>query len=393
MENIKILCDRQDIVFIADAVRNKTGSSQELTLGDIAASIDGIETGAGLPTLTNEGTAADLLSGKQLIDSDGNIVEGTIATKTASNLTASGATVTVPAGYYASQTTKSVATATQATPSITINASGLITATATQAAGYVVAGSKSATKQLAFQAAKTITPTTTSQTAVSSGYYTGGNITVKGDANLVAGNIKSGVSIFGVSGTYAGSGANTSFEDGLITRQITSCINDRVTYIGSNAFLSCSKLTYVSFANVISIYSAAFKSCAKLTSAYFPKATTIAIEAFYNASSLNYVSLPAVTNLNNSAFVYCRALQSISLPKISTINMYAFSACYKLTKIYLMNSSICKLPYSNAFMSTPIGGYSKSAGTYGSIYVPASLLTSYKTATNWTYFSSRFIGI
>ena len=47
MENIKILCDRQDIVFIADAVRNKTGSSQELTLGDIAASIYGIETGGG----------------------------------------------------------------------------------------------------------------------------------------------------------------------------------------------------------------------------------------------------------------------------------------------------------------------------------------------------------
>jgi hypothetical protein len=48
---------------------------------------------------------------------------------------------------------------------------------------------------------------------------------------------------------------------------------------------------------------------------------------------------------------------------------------------------------SNAFSSTPIGGYSTSAGTYGSIYVPTSLLTSYKNATNWTYFSSRFVGI
>jgi hypothetical protein len=48
---------------------------------------------------------------------------------------------------------------------------------------------------------------------------------------------------------------------------------------------------------------------------------------------------------------------------------------------------------SNAFASTPIGGYSTSTGTYGSIYVPASLLTSYQTATNWTYFSSRFVGV
>lgn len=57
----------------------------------------------------------------------------------------------------------------QAIPVISVNASGLITATA---------GTKSSTYQLAFQAAKTITPSTTSQIAVSGGYYTGGNITV-----------------------------------------------------------------------------------------------------------------------------------------------------------------------------------------------------------------------
>ena len=39
--------------------------------------------------------------------------------------------------------------ATQATPSIAVDANGLITATATQGAGYVAAGTKSATKQLA----------------------------------------------------------------------------------------------------------------------------------------------------------------------------------------------------------------------------------------------------
>lgn len=95
---------------------------------------------------------------------------------------------------------------TQTTPSISVSSSGLITASATQTAGYVAAGTKSATKQLTTQAAKTITPTTSNQTAVASGRYTTGAITVKGDANLVAGNIKKGVSIFGVSGSYEGSG-------------------------------------------------------------------------------------------------------------------------------------------------------------------------------------------
>lgn len=53
------------------------------------------------------------------------------------------------------------------------------------------------------QAAKTVTPTTTEQTAVASGSFTSGAVKVAGDANLVAENIKSGVSIFGVAGAAA----------------------------------------------------------------------------------------------------------------------------------------------------------------------------------------------
>lgn len=101
-------------------------------------------------------------------------------------------------------------TATQATPSITVSSSGLITASATQGAGYVASGTKSATKQMPTQPAKTITPGTADQTAVSAGRYTTGAVTVKGDANLVAGNIKSGVSIFGVAGAYEGSSGGGS---------------------------------------------------------------------------------------------------------------------------------------------------------------------------------------
>ena len=48
--------------------------------------------------------------------------------------------------------------------------------------------------------AQTYTPTTTDQT-ISSGRWLTGDQTIKGDANLVASNIKSGVTIFGVSGT------------------------------------------------------------------------------------------------------------------------------------------------------------------------------------------------
>ena len=95
---------------------------------------------------------------------------------------------------------------TQATPSISVSSNGLITASATQSAGYVSSGTKSATRQLTTQAGKTITPSTYTQTAVSSGRYTTGAITVSGSANLIADNIRDGVNIFGVIGSLVSGG-------------------------------------------------------------------------------------------------------------------------------------------------------------------------------------------
>lgn len=50
----------------------------------------------------------------------------------------------------------------------------------------------------------------TTDTVLESGRYIDGNITIKGDANLVAGNIKSGSSIFGVNGTFTSDATATS---------------------------------------------------------------------------------------------------------------------------------------------------------------------------------------
>lgn len=55
------------------------------------------------------------------------------------------------------------------------------------------------------KAAQTYTPGTADQTIASGRWLTGAQ-TIKGDANLVAGNIKKDVSIFGVTGSYEGSG-------------------------------------------------------------------------------------------------------------------------------------------------------------------------------------------
>lgn len=130
-----------------------------------------------------------------------------LQTKSVSPATAE-QTIRPDSGYdgLSSVTVKAMPTAALSTPTISVDSAGKITANVEQAAaGYVEAGSKSATKQLTTKGASTITPGTSDQTIASGTYLTGAQ-TVKGDANLVAGNIKSGVSIFGVAGSFEGSG-------------------------------------------------------------------------------------------------------------------------------------------------------------------------------------------
>lgn len=164
----------------ADAIRGKTGKT------------------ADIPWNESTGFASEIAS---------------IQTETAPKLQSKSATPSTSAqtvkpdsGYdgLSQVTVNAMPTATQAIPSISVSTSGLITASATQSAGYVAAGTKSATKQLTTQAAKTITPSTADQSAVASGVYTTGAVTVKGDSNLKAANIAKGVSIFGVTGMYTG---------------------------------------------------------------------------------------------------------------------------------------------------------------------------------------------
>ena len=185
-------------------------------------------TGTGTAKFTDTSDAtldsgAQMLDGVTAYDADGAKVTGTIASKASSDLTASGATVTAPAGYYASPASKAVAsgsaktpaTTITATPTISVSSGGLITAsvsasqsvTPSVTAGYVSAGtagtvtvSGSETEQLTTKAAATITPGTTAQTIAAGTYLTGAQ-TIAGDSDLVASNIKSGVNIFGVAGS------------------------------------------------------------------------------------------------------------------------------------------------------------------------------------------------
>lgn len=166
---------------------------------------------------------ATLDSGGQMLSgttayANGTKYTGTIPSKTGTDITASGDTVTVPAGHYASQQTKAVAagsatapasisgtSATLSTGTNTLTLSKTISVTPTVSAGYVASGtagnsSVSLTASVTTKAAATITPGTSDQTVAAGTYLTGAQ-TIKGDVNLLASNIKSGVSIFNVEGS------------------------------------------------------------------------------------------------------------------------------------------------------------------------------------------------
>lgn len=159
-------------------------------------------------------------SGTAVTVSASELVSGTLSINSAGT-----ADVTIYASAsVASGSASTPATSITANPTISVSASGLITAsvsgsksvTPSVSAGYVSSGtagtvsvSGSNTQQLTTQSAQTITPTTTNQTIASGKYLTGAQ-TILGDANLLAENIKKDVVLFGITGTYEGSGGSVN---------------------------------------------------------------------------------------------------------------------------------------------------------------------------------------
>lgn len=179
-----------------------------------------------------------------------------ITQRTSSDLSASGATVTAPSGYYASAATKTISSGS-ATPAASISGTAATVTTGTNtltlsktvsntpqvSAGYVSSGtagnsSVSLTANVTTKAAATITPGTSNQTIASGTYLTGAQ-TISGDANLVAGNIKSGTTIFGVTGTYEGSNpvktaTGTFTGNGTRTIDVACDFEPDLVYVTSN---------------------------------------------------------------------------------------------------------------------------------------------------------------
>lgn len=225
-----VVTDNAHYSAIANAIRTKNGTENTYTPAQMAPAILALPTASGgyvyqdeqgFVVLDDDGDGPQLTTttvtpteSEQIVSPtggydgfsqvtvgaiDSEYVGSDVNRNSSSDLTASGATVTAPAGYYAEAASKSVATATHSKPSVSINSStGVVTASHAQTAGYVSAGTTSDTLSLTTQAAKTVTPTESEQTAVAAGRYTTG-----------------AVKVGAISSTYVGSGIEQRDETDL----------------------------------------------------------------------------------------------------------------------------------------------------------------------------------
>ena len=118
----------------------------------------------------------------------------------------------VPSGSATAPGTISGTSAAVSTGTNVLTLTKTVSVTPSVSAGYVASGtagnsSVMLSATVMTQGAQTITPSTSNQTIASGTYLTGAQ-TISGDANLVAGNIKSGTTIFGVTGSYTGGGSS-----------------------------------------------------------------------------------------------------------------------------------------------------------------------------------------
>lgn len=217
---------------------------------------------------------------------------------------------------------------------------------------------------------------------------------------------------------------------------ITEAIFPSAKYIYSSAFDGCKSLSNVSFPQLkeigfyafqscglsslylpscSSIGSNAFKYCSSLKTADCPKLSYIGASAFNNCYLLSSISFPLAIGLGEHALRNCSALSSAYFPKVSTISQYAlannanltqlrfdnlssrisayaFMSCSALMSIFLYYSSVVSLMGTSHFVGTPIED-SSYTGAFGSIYVPASIVSNYKASDKWNVYADRITAI
>ena len=189
---------------------------------------------------------------------------------------------------------------------------------------------------------------------------------------------------------------------------------DSIEIIGSNAFYRCTSLETITLPSSLrQVNGNAFQYCNNLlvdftNSLLLEKINGFAIQnisntniilpnsvlmigpsAFRACENLTYVEIGTeISSIEQLAFAYCSQLSKVKIKgKPESIKSQAFYYATNLTALILESDVLIPLENTNVLWDTPI------ASGNGYIYVPASLVDTYKSATNWSTYANQFRAI
>lgn len=388
-----------------------------------------------LPTLSNPGTAADLAQGKQLIDGEGKVVEGT-AGFSSGNYTVkvidydgtvlmekkgnTGDVIDLPtapthdklvfqewsASVAVSDNKVTISDNNIMVGAVYTTASGQneFDITLTKATGLSVTLNMVGTKDWGDG---------TSDTTMSHTYTTYGDYTIKCNGTDI--DVSSSKGLFGQKSSlvnYYCTEARFSKIINMHDYALQYCysltnvvISKGVTRISSHMFYYCYSLTNIVISNsVTSIDNNAFSYCYSLTSVVIPNSVTrINDNVFTSCYSLKSVVIPngitkmyymfaycygltsvvipnSVTNISNNVFYHCESLTNIVIPNsVTSISSDAFQYCHSITKYdFSKCTAVPSLSGTDTFYD--INGICK-------IIVPDNLYDEWIAASNWSNYA------
>lgn len=183
------------------------------------------------------------------------------------------------------------------------------------------------------------------------------------------------------------------FNDSRASSVFASCTSlsqaymPKVNSVPDYCFSGCTNLVDVNVQNCISVGQQAFRACSLLESIYAPYCYSANINAFYNCYKLSDVKFGLFGTVPSSCFAFCSSLKSFMF--YARCSNGAFSGCNSLESVFVINASKSAASLgTSVFVNTPMSN-SSYLGYYGSIYVPSSVVSVYKSATNWTAYSNR----
>ena len=162
-------------------------------------------------------------------------------------------------------------------------------------------------------------------------------------------------------------------------------IPSTVTEFANYAFQNCYNITNLTIpSGTTKIYSSMISYCHSLKTFNIPNTVTeIQSSAFSNCQGIVSITIPSsVTTIGNNAFQYMNSLTSLTIPSsVTSIGNYVFSNCSQMDEYHFQRET------PPTIGTTIFNGIKSDCIIYVPYSADHSVLSNYKTASNWSEYA------